>query len=190
MRPSFRPAALSLICALAAACSAPEERYLLPEITGVDTFRTGARTVEVSRMDLPAYAGDTEISVLGEDGVLRPTRAGFWADEPDRALTELLAAGLDQALNSSVATEPWPFETPADIQVAVKVRRLSGVPGQSLTFSGQYFLTSPAHGHLERAHRFTFAVPMGDDSLTSVAKAQSEAVRLLVNDVARRIAGG
>ena len=179
---------LALTCAVLVACSGPEERYLLPEITGVDTYRTSVRTVEVARMDLPAYAGDTEISVLGEDGVLRPTKSGFWADEPERGLTELVAAGLDQALSSSVAAEPWPFETPPDIQVAIKVRRLSGVLGQSLTFSGQYFLTSPAHGHIERAYRFTFAVPMADESLKAVADAQSEAMRLLVNDISKNIA--
>lgn len=185
----LRSLSLPFVLVALVACGTVEDRYLLPEVTGVDTYRIGARTVEVSRMDLPAYAADTEISVLGEDGVLRPTRSGFWADEPERALTELLAAGLDEALNSSVAAEPWPFETPPDIQVSVKVRRLSGVPGQSLTFSGQYFLTSPAHGYLERAHRFTFAVPMADDSLNSVAKAQTEAMKLLVNDIARKLAG-
>lgn len=173
-----------------AGCSGPVERYLLPEITGVETYRTGVRTVEVSTLDLPAYAGDTEISLQGEDGVLRPTQSGFWADEPDRALTELLAAGLDQSLSSSVATEPWPFETPADVRVTVKVGKLSGVPGQSLRFTGQYFLTSPAHGNLERAYRFAYSVPMADDTVTSVAAAQSNAMKRLVNDIAKRIATG
>ena len=173
-----------------AGCSAPVERYLLPEITGVDTYRTGVRTVEVSTLDLPAYAEDTEISLQGEDGVLRPTKSGFWADEPDRALTELLAAGLDQALSSNVASAPWPFDTPPDVQVTVKVGKLSGVPGQDLRFTGQYFLTSPAHGHLERAYRFAYSVPMADDSVTSVATAQSNAMKRLVNDIAKRIATG
>ncbi|SDD13028.1 PqiC family protein [Ruegeria marina] len=173
-----------------AACSAPEERYLLPEISGVDTYRTSVRTVQVSRMDLPAYVSDSEITLLGEDGVLRPTRAGFWADDPERSLSEMLAAGLDQALSASVAADPWPFETPADVQVTVKVHRLSGVPGQNLGFSGQYFLTSPAHGNLERAHRFAYSVPMSASTIQAMAQAQTEALRLLVNDIARRVARG
>lgn len=184
----FRPLSVGLFCLVAAACSTNQERYLLPDIDVTKTYRTGVRTVEVTRLDLPAYAEDSEISVLGTDGVLRPTKSGFWADAPDRALTELLATGLDQALSSSVATEPWPFDTPPDVQVAVKVHNLSGIPGQTLALSGQYFLTSPAHGNLERAHRFKFAVPMTDDSLTAVAKAQSQAIKLLVDDIAKRIA--
>lgn len=173
-----------------AACSGPEERYLLPEISGVDTYRTSVRTVQVARMDLPAYVSDSEITLLGEDGVLRPTKSGFWADEPERALSEMLAAGLDQALSASVAADPWPFETPADVQVTVKVHRLSGIPGESLGFSGQYFLTSPAHGNLERAYRFSYSIPMSDATIQAMAAAQTEALRLLVNDVARRIAKG
>lgn len=184
----YRPVLAGLIIAALASCSTNEERYLLPPIDNVKTYRSSVRTVEVTRLDLPAYAEDSEISVLGEDGVLRPTKSGFWADAPDRALTELLAAGLDQSLSASVAAEPWPFETPPDVQVEIKVHNLSGIPGQVLTLAGQYFLTSPAHGHLERAHRFSFAVPMADDSLTAVAAAQSQAVKLLVEDIARRIA--
>ncbi|NDW47461.1 membrane integrity-associated transporter subunit PqiC [Ruegeria sp. PrR005] len=185
MRKLFSVALIAL-----AACSAPEERYLLPEITGVDTYRTGVRTVQVARMDLPAYVSDSEITLLGDDGVLRPTKAGFWADEPERAMSEMLAAGLDQALSASVAADPWPFETPADVQVAVKVHRLSGVPGQNLVFSGQYFLTSPAHGNLEKAYRYSYSVAMAEPSIQAMAQAQTEAMRQLVNDIARRIAKG
>lgn len=180
--------ALSLL--VLAACAGPEERYLLPEITGVETYRSSARTIQVARMDLPAYVSDSEITLLGEDGVLRPTKTGFWADEPERALTEMLAAGLDQALTASVAADPWPFEGLADIQVAVKVHRLSGVPGQALAFSGQYFLTSPAHGNLERARRFSYSVPMNEATIPAFAAAQTEALRLLVNEIARTIARG
>ncbi len=184
----FHSLAFMVTCFSLAACSGPEDRYLLPAISGVQTYQSSVRTVEVSTINLPAYAEDTEISILGADGVMRPTKSGFWADSPDRALTEMLAVGLDQALNASVATAPWPFDTPPDVQVSVKVINFSGVPGESLKLSGQYFLTSPAHGHLEKAYRFSYAVPMADDSLTAVAAAQTEAIKKLVNDVARRIA--
>lgn len=180
----------SVVLIVLAACSAPEERYLLPEISGVDTYRARVRTVQVARMDLPAYVSDSEITLLGDDGVLRPTKAGFWADEPERAMSEMLAAGLDQALSASVAADPWPFETPADVQVAVKVHRLSGIPGQNLLFSGQYFLTSPAHGHLEKAYRYSYSVPMTGPTIQAMAQAQTEAMRQLVNDIARQIANG
>ncbi|MCG7518325.1 membrane integrity-associated transporter subunit PqiC [Ruegeria sp. Ofav3-42] len=188
----FRKIPALLLLMTLAACGGAQDRYLLPDVAPGQTYRSNVRSVEVTSVDLPLHAEDTEISVLGEDGVLRATKSGFWADEPDRALTEQLALGLDQALPSaSVATEPWPLETPADVQVNVKVRNLVSSPGKSLTLNGQYNLTSPSgnYSHRERLRRFSLTVPIPDESLDAVAKAHSEIIRDLADHIARTIAG-
>lgn len=175
---------------LLTACGSIQDRYVLPDVGGINTYPTNVRSVEVDRVDLPTHAEDSEISVLSDDGVLRASRNGFWADNPDRALTELLAANLDQALRSSVASSPWPFDTPADVRVDVRVRKLEAFPGRNLVMSGQFFLSSPSGDFqsLERAKRFSYSVPISGDTLNAVATAHAEAVKLLADDIARTIA--
>ncbi|WP_051927565.1 PqiC family protein [Ruegeria halocynthiae] len=187
MRKFVLKAALVPVIVLLAACGNNSQRYLLPEISVEQRLGTAARAVEVGKLDLPTYAQDSEINLQDADGVLRPARNGFWADDPDRAMTELLAVGLDQALSADVAAEPLPFSGLADVRVDVKVRRFVGVPGQTMQLTGQYFLTSPNGGSLQTIKRFNFSVPIASDSINDYALAQSQAIKLLVGDIASSI---
>ncbi|MCT8161403.1 membrane integrity-associated transporter subunit PqiC [Pseudoruegeria sp. SHC-113] len=170
-----------------AACSGPSDLYLLPEQPVAQKLGTAARTVEVETINLPDYAKDVGIAVLTENGVLRAQDGVEWADSPDRAMTLVLAGNLDAALSAQVAPAPWPFLTPADVLVVVNVSKSHGTLGGSLTFAGQYFLTSPAGGPLERAQRFNIVVPVNGEGLTSLADAQSRAIAQLAGQIAQDI---
>lgn len=177
------------ICLFLAGCGDNSERYLLPDFSVEQRLGTAARTVEVGKLELPAYVQDTEINLQDAEGVLRPLSNGFWAEDPDRAMTELLAVGLDQSLSADVAAEPLPFSELADVRLDVKVRRFVGVPGESLQFSGQYFLTAPQGGSLQRIKRFDISVPIASESVQDYAVAQSQALKTLTADIARSLSG-
>lgn len=173
---------------LVTACAKSTNSYLLPDIEPLKAHSTVVRTVEVTRFDLPAYAEDNQISVLGEDGIVRPMKDAFWADAPDRALTEVLSGGLDQAISASVVSEPWPFEQPAEVKVEMKVRDLIASESGTLRLSGQYSLSSPAGGDLMQSKRFDFSAPVGDGSLTAISMALASTMRSLTQEIASQIA--
>lgn len=179
---------LGSVLALAGCGADPSALYLLPEIEIDSQMPTAATVVEVGTLDLPSYVLDNEISLRDETGVLRPVGNGFWADAPDRALTELLASTLDQSLTADVAAEPIPFNRPGTVRVDVRVRQFVGVPGQSLQLSGQYFLTAPNGGSLEQMRRFEVVIPTPDETVSGYAQAQSGAIRALAQDIAATIA--
>ncbi|MCL6283737.1 PqiC family protein [Ruegeria sp. 2012CJ41-6] len=184
MRIRFSTITLLAMTIALGACGNNSQLYLLPDFPVEKQVRTAARTVEVGTLNLPSYAQDSEINLQNADGVLRPVRNGFWADDPERALTELLASGLDRAISADVAAEPLPATGFADVRVDVKIRRFVGIPGQSMQLSGQYFLTSPNGGSLQRIKRFNFSVPIASDSVNDYALAQSQAIKLLAGDIA------
>ncbi|MEP2783973.1 MAG: PqiC family protein [Pseudoruegeria sp.] len=170
-----------------AACSGPSDLYLLPEQPVGKQLGTAARTVEVETIDLPDYAKDTGIALVTGNGILRAAENVQWADSPDRAMTLVMSGNLDQALTAQVAASPWPFNTQADVLVVVKVAQMSGTLGSSLRFSGQYFLTSPAGGSLEKAKRFNISVPIAGETISALADAQSKALAQLATDIAAEI---
>lgn len=169
------------------ACSGPSDLYLLPEQPVTTHLNTAARSVVVEIIDLPDYAKDSDVAIHGTDGILSTDKTGLWADSPERALTGLLASNLDYGLSAHVSAAPYPFQTSPDIQVEVKVAQLYGALEGTLVFSGQYFLTSPAGGSLERAGRFSYTVPVAGPSVSDLALAQSKAIAKLAADVAQRI---
>lgn len=179
-------AALATVIGLAA-CSGPSDLYLLPEQPVSKQLGTAARTVEVETIDLPDYAKDTGIAVVTGNGVLQAEKHVQWADSPDRAMTMVLSGNLDSALTAQVAASPWPFNTPADVLVVVKVSQMSGTLGAALRFSGQYFLTSPSGGSLERAKRFSISVPVVGETIPDLADAQSKALAQLAADIAAEV---
>lgn len=162
-------------------------QYLFDIDEAQGELRSNARIIEVSRLDLPQHANENEISLRGPDGVIRILKNDLWADSPDQALTELLAAGLDERLTADVVASPWPYDTPADLRVDVKVRELIGDAGSQLNFKGQYFLSSPGGGALAKPVRFEYVLPMNDASPQSLSNAYAQAFAALSNAIASSI---
>ena len=171
------------------ACGGNAERYLLPEVSMETQRQSAAGVIVVGPIDLPSYVRDIEINIQDQDGVLRPAPNGFWADDPTRALTELLADALDQSLNAVVASDPLPGLGLADLRVDVKVRRFVGKPGQTMELKGQYFLTAPKGGRLQKIERFEITVPLPTSEVKDYATAQSRAITLLSNQISASISG-
>jgi uncharacterized lipoprotein YmbA len=184
MKNYFSLTVLIFLAFSVSACGDKSEKYLLSDLSDLKKRKPAVSSVVVERLDLPDYVQDSEISIKGEDGVIRVSKDKFWADSPDRALSELLASGLDQSLSANVATAPWPFEHTPDIRIEVKVHRFIGTLAVNLTFSGQYFLTSPSGGTLERARRFSYTVPLEDDEIITLTQAYSLAIGFLRSDIA------
>lgn len=187
MRRVFQVFTFFALAVLILACGGPTDMYLLPEQPVATRLNTAARSVVVEIIDLPDYAKDSDVAIRGADGVLSTANTGLWADSPERALTGLLASNLDYGLSAHVSAAPWPFQTSPDVQVEVKVAQLNGALEGTLVFSGQYFLTSPAGGSLERAGRFSYQVPVEGASVSDLAAAQSRAIAKLAADVAVKI---
>lgn len=180
-------AALLLACFALNACGEATESYLMPNVADVKARSTVVRSIEVTRFDLPSYAEDSQISIRAADGVVRPQSGAFWADAPDRALAEMLSAGLDKALSAQVVSEPWPFNSDPDVKVEVKVRDLIGSEQGMLSFVGQYAISSPAGGSLQVLNRFDYEIPINGVSMQAMADALSGAMRLLTNDIAKKL---
>jgi len=187
LKSKYNLATLLILGLLISGCGDSPNLYHLDSVPSAKKLQTVANLVEVSQFDLPEYVQANEIAVLDEDGVLRLKKDDLWADSPDRALTAILSLALDEGLSAQVAAEPWPFESPADVRVTVKVQKLVGSQGGELQFSGQYFLSATSGGTLAEVERFDISVPLADPTVQELSAAHSKAIGILSLQIAKSI---
>lgn len=144
-------------------------------------------------------------------GVIKLTRSVLWADEPERAITLLISRHLNQMTSATVAPQPWPLEETPEATVDIRVEQLVALNRNRLCLSGQYFIggqeidtydTDEARPKVvrrtsrSRSELFDIEVPLpsagpntGPSAETgALAAAQSEALRLLAERIARDLA--
>lgn len=178
---------LSLVClASLAACGDPAQRYAVPAVTPLATVGISYRSVEVREVTLPTYAQLEEIFVETEDGALTSSTALLWADDPTRATTLELTRALSAITGARVASEPWPFDSYADVRVEVRVEEFIASARGEFRLSGQYFVATLDGGSRDRALPFRVSVPMaGNAGPAGIAAARGAAMTQLAEQIAR-----
>ncbi|MEM1074530.1 MAG: ABC-type transport auxiliary lipoprotein family protein [Pseudomonadota bacterium] len=177
-----------ILCISLGACGANDQSYVMPDLQKLTPVQSSVRSVEVLRLDLPRYAEDSEVAIVDENGVLRSQANLFWADDPDRALTEHLAAAIDGAMTADVVAEPWPFLDPAQVQIEVRVQNLTVVPDGNLRMNGQFIVISEDLRHLQQAQRFDISVSLPSESISDLAKSRISALAELARQVTNALA--
>ncbi|MDJ0992742.1 MAG: PqiC family protein [Dinoroseobacter sp.] len=177
---------LSLLAgaAVMAGCSqTPSPRYPLNPVGGTGTkSRVSARTVEMRRVSLPAYAAGPSIVAGGPTGALVPT-AGEWADDPDRAITAALAAGVEARSTARTSTEPWPLSEPPDARVEVRFDQLVARTDGVFVLLGQIAVSSPNGQVRDNLRRVSLNVPITGTDPQAIAAAQTSALGLLADEI-------
>ncbi|WP_347310931.1 PqiC family protein [Defluviimonas sp. SAOS-178_SWC] len=177
-------ASLLLLALLLAACGGNNSaRYLVdaPASDGVRNVRV--RSIEVRDVVLPAYAAAIEIAQQDETGALRNVPDTLWADEPVRGITAELARSLDIGSSATVAAEPWPLDTPADVQLTVRVERMVAGADGHFTLSGQCAIAAPDGVVRERLVRFDIRIPLKAADASAIAAATGQGIAALADDI-------
>lgn len=177
---------LSLVAgaAVVSGCTtSPSPRYPLAPVGGTGTrTRVAARTVEMRRVSLPAYAAGPSILTGGSTGALIPT-SGEWADDPDRAITAALAAGVEARSTARVSTEPWPLSEPPEARVEMRFDQLVARADGVFVLTGQIAVSSPDGKVRDTLKRVSLNVPMTGFEPQAIAAAQSSALGLLADEI-------
>ena len=183
----YRMALLLVASTALSACSGgpPPKLYLL-EAPSIDTAEQATQAVSldalgVSQVELPSYASDARIASLGADGVVLQSNGQRWAEEPEEAITRLLANRLRQRASATVLVEPWPRDFSPQARIEVVFDRLLREPDGGASLSGQIYLVSGDGRTLLQSVDFNRVVP--GFSLHSTAFFRSIAVA--VDEIAR-----
>lgn len=185
----MKPLVPALIClALLGACSDPEAtaRYQIDPVPAEKTLPNRLGSAELREVSLPQYAAGQEISYQTEDGALRSSPDNVWADDPPRAITLALARQISTLSGATVIAEPWPLADEPQRRVEVRVEQFLAQADGQVRLTGVYYVSATgfsAGGDLVR--RFDLRVPVAGEGPAEIAKAQSRAVALLAERIAR-----
>lgn len=176
------------ICITAlAACSPPAERLaLVPQASALE-LRPLVSSVMVRTVSLPSYAAAEEVSREVASGLIASNDDILWADDPQRAVTLVLSQSLSDILNTDVGPEPWPFLGLPDVSIDIRVTRMIAGADGAFHMGGQYYVGGDGIAYRNSAESFDFSVPMPDQSVGSIATAQSTALLRLAEDIARKL---
>lgn len=158
-------------------------RFLLdPPISDrVVASKLGA--TELRDVSLPDYAANDEISWQSEDGAVRSNKDILWADNPQRAFTLSLARSISEIAGTTVIPEPWPLTAPPENRLDVRVEKALASNEGFFRLQGRYFLANERAGGNSQARQFDISVPLPDESPTMIARAYSDAITLLAEQI-------
>ncbi|MFP3385069.1 PqiC family protein [Tritonibacter sp. SIMBA_163] len=176
--------AVCLLSALTACAGSNDARYLISATPGERVANLQSRSIEVRLVSLPTYASASEIVSEREGGALFAEDAAQWADDPARGMSVALARGLSDRTGASVAVEPWPLNTPADVRLDVRVDQSYARADGMFELSGQFAISSPEGRVREFVKRFEIETPVEDPGAASAARALSTALAELSRQVA------
>lgn len=180
---------IPLVLVFLAACGSNGPRYLLD--TGptaeVTKTRVTVGTLEVMDVSLPTYAEDSDIMVDDGNGALTPVKNALWADDPGRAVTQLLVDEIGRTSTATTAAEPWPLESPAQAAVHVRLSEMVASEAGRFDLRGQFAISSYGYVVRERIEPFAVSVPLADTKPATIAAASSAALRELSAQIVRSL---
>lgn len=179
------PLSLGLFAFLTA-CAAPPQRFAVPAIPVTEEIPIAFASVEVTDVQLPTYASLEEIFVETADGSLTSSPQLLWADDPTRAATLELTRSLSAITGARVASEPWPFDSYADVRIEVRVEEFIASESGEFRLSGQFFVATFDSEGRDRAVPFRLSVPLAlEAGPTEIAAARAAVMAVLAAAIAR-----
>lgn len=202
---TLKPLISSLALLVLTACGTTQQ-YLVETAASDLHVRARVSTVLVRTVSLPSYAEDEKIAIEGEDGEVRDSAFGLWADDPARAATLRITRNLNTMTTAKVAPEPWPLPEPPQGVIDIRVETIIATKSNTFRLTGQYFMGSEVPEPIidtedydkaprelpaplpDKARLFDIEIPMPDATPASVAKAQTIALTTLSEAIARDLA--
>lgn len=173
-----------LLCLLLAACSDPTGRFLVSAPAAERTLPDRLGRAELREVDLPAYASGQEIGFQTPDGAVRTNASEVWADDPGRAVTQLLARQISQSSGATVIPDPWPLAESPDRRIEVRVDEMLARADGRFVLTGSYYVSPVAGSGSDITRLFAVTVPVQGQGPAAIAAAQSAAL----GELALRIA--
>lgn len=174
----------------------PPRLYLLephsalePVVASADVD-SGISMLGISKVQVPGYASDAKIISLLADGSLHQNDNHRWAEEPEDAITRLLADRLRHHAKATVLIEPWPRDYVPDARIEVVFDRLLREPLGGAEMSGQIQMISGNGRALLRSVPFRFARYGRDTDNTvffiAVSQGIDDIARLAIEQLIKR----
>lgn len=154
-------ALLACLLVVVSACGGgpPPKLYLLElPATDISESPSSIDALGIAQITLPGYATDERIASLSSAGVVSQFNDHRWAEEPEVAITRLLAEQLEQHGAKTVLQEPLPRDYKPDARVEVNFSRLLREKHGGASLSGQIQLLSGDGRSLLQLIAFDFAV--------------------------------
>lgn len=176
------------IIVLLSACSSgpPPKLYLLqaPAETNEATenaAQNSIRALGISLVSLPGYASDARIASREGSDLIVQLAEQRWAEEPEDAITRLLAEQLRARAGATVLIEPWPRNYNPQARVEVMIDTLLREPDGGAHISGQINLITGDGRDLLTALSFDTRVRGRSSDVTEFFRA----VSVIVDELAR-----
>ena len=160
-------------------------RYIIDPPDSAQQTGDQLGATELKDVSLPDYAAADEIAWQGADGAVRSSTKVLWADKPERAFTVTLAREISEISGASVVPEPWPFPSPPQHRLDVRVEQALAANDGYFHLKGRYFVAAEGAGAGSHHTRvFDIAVPVDHNEPDSIAGAASVAITMLAEQIA------
>ncbi|MEE9333832.1 MAG: PqiC family protein [Granulosicoccaceae bacterium] len=174
---------LALLLGSACGSGPPAKMYLLEPVLAPELVEPMAKVTDlgITVVSLPGYASDPRIASRSQERLIVQAERHRWAEDPEEAITRVLADRLRYITKANVVTEPWPRGYEPQARVEVSFDRLLRESSGGVEMAGQIKIIA-GDGRSVKAIR-TFQVIHYAES--TEFRAYFSAVAAGINDIVR-----
>lgn len=161
--------------------------YMVPASATDQRVRVPQQTISIREVSLPSYAATEGIPVLFAGGQITEDNDNIWADDPVRAVTLRLTRAIGEVTGRTVAADPWPYGSPAEVTVDVRLEEFVAEASGSFVAQGQFYIAHDDPDLLGRSVTFDLRAPFDPaGGYSAIAAARAEVIAALAQEVARK----
>lgn len=154
---------------------ANRDRFLIEPVSSAATIKTGARTISIATVNLPAYAKESGIFVQNAAGSIIAIPKADWADDTERAMRLFLVRSLASLSGAQVASDPWPLGGVPEAEVRIDVEQMLVDNSNTMRLSGQFSIRRDQAESRSRIRQFNIATKAKSNGASDVVASHGEA---------------
>lgn len=144
--------------------------------------------IAVGPVEFPDYLNRPQMVIRQNQNELELDEFHRWAEPLKESFSSVLAENLSILLSSErIAVFPWSRFVPTDYQVAVRVLRFDGKPGESATLVAGWSILKKRAKEALVVKNSSFTEPTGKNGYKALVEAQSRTVEALSRQIAAAI---
>lgn len=155
--------------------------------TRLNQLKHGMLSIGVGPITLPEYAQKSSVVSFTQGNKLRIAGYHAWVDGLEKNITRVMAANLNESLNTSVTPFPWSRAIRPDTQLLIRFSEIGGERGKFVSANIEWSLVNIKTQVKTSGGALRNQQALNNDSVAEYVAGMNRALNQLSDDLAKQL---